>query len=735
MTNNIFNLTKFLKEAMGAPNVRYRSARGGEYMWYDLEEVKAGENPAWLRHKAKNPSLETVETEIISFEKDMMATFRARYGLPVDEIRKFFKVWIAYNPNYGAYLCSVGPYRYNGGAKDATKAAQLKGIDESNRFSFFTKRYQFADENTINEAYEKYVEEKLSLFSDVLDITDFDFDLKSANGFKENGDIQWGTTSINTDATSPEMEFLRTRKVFMGSDSQMNINEKGLSKVIKSLVQRENLGDVMAQAIQSVALKMRITPEQVSQMVETGEGENAKSVLKSLFNTLENFFPIIIRRQARNNGWEDVLTQAVATASATAIKDINKQNVTIPEERIWEILGENVSGDENSPVYQERQYGDNRQAKANSHLRAKLIENIIGNINKAKSAILKRNLDPKTGDVKVITKGRNKDTAESIARKRQEVEKARSINPMPTQNSFGKSRAGAQKPIALGVRTSHKSLLKLKEEILRYLSGQDLSQPINFEQIAAAMTASREGSKSLAQGGVWTANDVANWVERITEELNETSTEGRETTFADLLQQTERDIAELSNEEIKGSFPDFDTAARMASIYFMEADFSAIDSGTRMVKTVDYRRPPPVLQRDEGAPNITAEQLTAVRRTHSDEAAVPAANRGTVATPEDIESQIGSTPDVEPSAPEVEPVEEPAAQPAATPDAGLPGEQEPVGAEAVPSPEVPQPKPKRMKKFLQNTLGTLIKIAEELDNEGKTAAAEEIHLIIRKYLG
>ena len=39
----------------------------------------------------------------------------------------------------------------------------------------------------------------------------------------------------------------------------------------------------------------------------------------------------------------------------------------------------------------------------------------------------------------------------------------------------------------------------------------------------------------------------------------------------------------------------------------------------------------------------------------------------------------------------------------------------------------------QVKKVFRNTLGRLIRIAEELDNEGKDDASEEIHKIIRKY--
>lgn len=39
----------------------------------------------------------------------------------------------------------------------------------------------------------------------------------------------------------------------------------------------------------------------------------------------------------------------------------------------------------------------------------------------------------------------------------------------------------------------------------------------------------------------------------------------------------------------------------------------------------------------------------------------------------------------------------------------------------------------KLDNVLQNTLYNLVKIAEELDNEGKDDAAEEVHRVIRKY--
>lgn len=720
---NAFNLSMFVKEAMGYKNVRYRPPSGGEYMWFDLEEIKANENPAWSRWLRINPSLKTVETECISFDKDMLDTFCRRYGLPPVEVRKFFKVWIGYNPNWGAYLCSIGPYRYSGGAKDESTSAQLTNIDRANRFSFFTKRFQFADEETVNGAYSSYVSEKLSMYSDILGRGDFDFDIKMADGFKEDGSIQWATTSLSLD--DPQMQILHETRAFMGADSQININEKGLSKIIKSIAEKENCQDILAQAIQSVATKRNMPADIINALVQTGEWNpsgvtgrsnlNPKAVLEDVFDSMQKFFPLMIRRQARNGGWEDILTEAVGMAATGTMADSQGNQVPISVDRIWQILSENISGDENAPRLQERQYANKLQAQAAATVRNNLVKKIVENINTIKKRIIKEN--------KVYVKGPKKDTPESAAAKQAVVARMESIRPLPILQDLGKKRSGAQKPIALGVRTSHKSLLMLKAEILRYLSQQDPNQPINFEEIARLMTESRAGSRALAQGGTWTPNDVALWVERISEELSEQTPEGRQRTFSDLLSQTDREIEELSNEQIRGSFSDFDTACRMASIYFMEADYEAIDPGTRAVKTVDYRRPPPLFQRDEGAPNISSDQLTVLRTTQSQEEATPAAAGKAVATEQDIASQIGEAPSTTPTEKEVPVAEE---QPPATPV--------PAG-EDLTDEQLAQMEQRPVRKFLKNTLKTLIKIAEELDNEGKTDASEEIHKIIRKYLG
>lgn len=705
--SNTFNLTTLIKEAMGYKNVRYRS----EYMWFDLEEVKTGQNQAWESWKRINPTLETVEIECLQFDSKMLKEFGKRFGLPPEEIRKFFKVWIGYNPNWGAYLCSIGPYVFN--QADPTERGQdLKAIDRANRFSFFTKRFQRADESTVRAAYNKYVDEKLSRYRDILDASDVTFDLKTAAGIKPDGKTDWRTTSMEVD--SPEMQQVMTsdEAPFIGAGSQINLNAKGLSKVLKKIAEDYGEG-YLQQAIEFVSRKRGISPDMIRRLLDTGEWDaanagsrrnaNPKTIITDLFDSFQSFFPLMIKRQAQDGGWNDILDRAVNLTVSEGVAGVTD----LSPDRVWQILGGNIGGDTTNPTLQPARYSDSRQQVAAETLRNTLMEKLIDNIEVVKDQIRAEN------KIRVKNwKGVPKDTEESAANKRAILERIDSIQPIPILQSLGKKSSGAQRPIALGVRTSHKSLLALKKEILTHLaSQQDPNQPIDLQQIARLMTEARRGSRAIAQGGEWTEQDVTNWLEAVQDEIQEAALQGRQITFSDLLEQTDREIEDLNNEQVLGSFQDFDTACRMASIYFMEADYKDIDPGTRAVKSINYRRPVYLFGRDEGAPNMSSQQLSMLRESQDSQQEVPATSKAT-ATPEQINTQIGEIPEMPPVTVD-QPQEEQA--PVAVHE-----DEEERGLRTI---------------SVKNTLRTLMKIAEELDDAGKLDAAEEIHTIIRKYLG
>jgi hypothetical protein len=192
-----FNLKSYLiKEAMGARAYRYRD----QIHWNRIEDVIKGQAVAvveigsddnnvkqktWEELRKEMPSLNGAIYEILDFKAEREAFFQARYGIPKDDVRDIFQVFVGYHPFYGCYALSVGPYcasasdwkvmslyseekghteilpedleeaisnskaRLAENKQDATAAKLLSAAksikaDKSNRFGAFIRRFQRA---------------------------------------------------------------------------------------------------------------------------------------------------------------------------------------------------------------------------------------------------------------------------------------------------------------------------------------------------------------------------------------------------------------------------------------------------------------------------------------------------------------------------------------------------------------------------------------------------------------
>jgi hypothetical protein len=215
----------------------------------------------------------------------------------------------------------------------------------------------------------------------------------------------------------------------------------------------------------------------------------------------------------------------------------------------------------------------------------------------------------------------------------------------------------------------------------------------------------------------------------------------------------------------------------MACLSLSSPGSDAIDPQTKAHISSTFMPPPDLFRRGEDFVNYTSKQLIETRRNkqESDELL----KNIKIASPKDIEKEIGVTEeesvdvDDEESTDDV-PVEEPIINEIETPiDQST--EQIDKPAEDFPITEIPQQKelldipaeqvmapksedsqipkeinpmeedemvangPKKNKKtvdlsrVVSNSLGTLIKIAKDLDIKGKYDASEEVHKIIRKY--
>jgi len=240
---------------------------------------------------------------------------------------------------------------------------------------------------------------------------------------------------------------------------------------------------------------------------------------------------------------------------------------------------------------------------------------------------------------------------------------------------------------------SNKSMvseLEFRQEILQLLS-EGVDSP---EAIAGRLNAdpAREIKNRALQGRgresvVISPDEVQMRINRINA-LRE-SDDGQKD-YQQLLGENSQMIDELA---VGRGFDDLRTAFEMAAMYFSSMPVEP-KSGAKLGSANSIIFNPP-----ENFENFTSQDLARFRRERTGK------TEEELATEEDVARDIGEIP--------------------------LTKEEEPA-PERVPEAELPDEK-NDLEELLGRTLKNLIKIAAELDEEGKDDAAEEIHKVIRKY--
>lgn len=267
--SEISDLDLLSKFAMAGPHHIYRN----QMKWFKYEDVVAGHNEEWNEMESTNPTLKHALNEITKFRNNKQLYFSRAYGYAPEEVNKIFKVFIGYDPNYGVYLNSVGPYY---GSKDAI----WKG-----KFAFFTRRFQTANEEDITNSAMDILGKKLKQYSDYLDLSDFSLKLKKATeGMTKGGYQTFEEESFDSlDPNSPEGRQLYSEKPILGSNSQINLNAKGLTKLMNYASETGGWKDLLEKAIHDVALSKQIDPEQLKTNMSTDY-----NLAKAVFNSAKS---------------------------------------------------------------------------------------------------------------------------------------------------------------------------------------------------------------------------------------------------------------------------------------------------------------------------------------------------------------------------------------------------------------------------------------------------------------
>ena len=330
----------------------------------ELEEVEkegqqaqqpiAVRQKTWKNLKDEIPSLNGVLYEILNFKAQREALFIGRYGISKEQARKTFQLFVGYHPFYGCYALSVGPYFASKNAwstmtnfskdlghdqvtpedveealrvSEATvmtpdidkksdeykKARTLLGAaksvkaDKANRISYFTRRFQRATKAEMETAAKKYIGaitgrlakaeghslskmkklEKEQIMADIatrygLNTLDWENDLrvkvKSSNGKKPQKNLKFESNTYKNLAGG-DGQGVFDREPMLGTNSALFLNAGGLHKVMKTAAANGNWQTIYDQAIREVAEKNKVNPENAMAVV-TNDVALMKLVLK-----------------------------------------------------------------------------------------------------------------------------------------------------------------------------------------------------------------------------------------------------------------------------------------------------------------------------------------------------------------------------------------------------------------------------------------------------------------------
>lgn len=736
-----FNLDNFIKEAMGAPAWRYRS----EIKWCRIEDavrgtpiacVESDENDlnsvpkelTWSELKAKRDNgVRSSLFEILNFKAKVEAIFQSRYNMDNRKLREFFQLFVGYHPFYGVYMCSVGPYfaKDNMWAKmkviagdreidnafldeviasteqrladsstnqaiqdeliGTLSAARSVKADITNRFGFFTKRNQRATKEEIQKSADNFIKTALAELSKVMDTSDIHLGLEDVRlVLKQATGEQRGTETLGYKGNvynglsdvSPDAQELFKNRPILGAGSEIQLKPNVLSNIILKSVKSGNWQTVYDEALSRIARK-----------------NMEKSTKK-----VKGVAPVIS---------DDMIREEVVK-----ISELLQDESFDSEGIIKQVL--------------EFSHGIRKEMIARGDVNAELM--------KLPSVDFKIMKKPKVGSV------------------------------MPT---------------TLGIKADQLHLAELRAEVLDVIAKEGTDNPTKIAEILNTGIRSKNINNLKAKGKI-TEQEIGQVILRCKEErkVRVKGQFSKQKTYAQLAAESKKQLEDFKNaldkKDLSG-FNNLEEAFVMACLSLASPGSDAIDPQTKAHISSLFMPPPDLFRRGENFINYTSEQLTSARRNELEEKEVY--DNIKIASPKEIELEIGVTeeesvvPEEEPEVTEavepeigqidqidpveqvdqvspVEPVEQVA--PVDQPISDFPITEVPQQTENIQAPQATQEpqvqehvepvikpkkrvKPSDFAKLVSNSIGTLVKIAKDLDQKGKCAASEEIHKIIRKY--
>jgi len=325
-----------------------------------------------------------------------------------------------------------------------------------------------------------------------------------------------------------------------------------------------------------------------------------------------------------------------------------------------------------------------------------------------------------------------------------------SVIGMPEPPPFIKlyQRSGAQQFTKVPTNELQAEQLRLRREILLMLksnpqiTSQEIAEKLNSDprRVAVNKLRERQGKEPISISDA----DISGHVSNLKEQMSGLEGGNNPKTYDRVVEEISNNISELEGTESfqdkkpkrkergkeKHGFDDFKTAIDLASLYFsgLPVDRGSgaklgVGSGVDLFSTgPDFK-------------NVSSSELMNRREVQKK------IEENQKATEKDIGKFIGikKSPQEIPTEPQAIPPEEtqPAEDKTNIDESGRPIETTPAVETTPEKSRKPSDsiKIEDLENLIGKTVNNLIKIAEELDEEGKDEAAEEVHKVIRKYIG
>jgi len=170
LANKIFG-KDIVKTAMAYTKMQFRD----QYQWWDLQDVFSETPPeSYLRELQTVPSLKQVALNALKRRKQDVVDISREQNLPVSTVDNMVKTYIGFHPSYGAYCTQLGPYTSEGfwHGKDHV-VEQAMG-----RFGYFPLRYTRATPQEIGNSLLQKIDQYKRDYNVDLDPSDFELEIK-----------------------------------------------------------------------------------------------------------------------------------------------------------------------------------------------------------------------------------------------------------------------------------------------------------------------------------------------------------------------------------------------------------------------------------------------------------------------------------------------------------------------------------------------------------------------------